>query len=76
MKLNQDLANLLLDTKLNETKNKLPFLENFMSYTQGFTEIRDFWNYLYFLERTLNDYYKYKTRCSYQEYLNEKYPPQ
>ena len=73
MKLSKDLQTFLKANKSND--GKLPFWNNFLSYTEEFTGGREFLHYLFFIQTQLKEYHVSRTLLSFEEYLNANYPP-
>lgn len=76
MKLRADVQCLLMDFECISNKNdSTPYLRNFLTYTEKRTEDRNIWNFLWFLNFYMKEYKKKRNLESFQEFLDNKYPP-
>ena len=77
MKIHDSTDNLFLSIQLTNS-SKLPYLENFKAYREKFgysSKLLTLYDYIFFVDWKLNEYYKYPSIQSFQEFLDFYYPP-
>ena len=76
MRLRVDVECLLMDFEYTSNKSiSEPYLRNFMTFTEKCSDERTLWDFLWFLNHDMKKYKKYRGIESYQDYLDNKYPP-
>lgn len=75
MRLRTDLQCMLLDWEYTEEGNDtLPYFRNFLTYTEKCRD-RSYWHFLFFLNSEIKDFKKKRNLESFQEFLDNRYPP-
>lgn len=69
--------NFLRQTKVNEFTD-LPYIENFMVCAKAKlgTELTSLYSYLHFLKEGLKEYNKRKNLISFEDFMNQYWPPE
>lgn len=75
MKLRKDVCCLLLDIDFKDDGRDYPYLRNFFTFVNGDRESLSLWDFLWFLNYEMENYKKERGIESFQEYLDNKYPP-
>ena len=75
MKLRTDVQCMLMSWDLDESCClTIPYLSCFFVYTEGRTEDRNAWSFLWFLNYEMKEYKKKRQFESFSDYLIRKYP--